>query len=59
MFRDDEFPEGLSHSEEHLKLRKELEDLRVRAEIFHENEEAIFGCNPDDIIRKTAHGRQF
>ena len=56
MYRDDEFPEGLSHSENHLKLRNELEELRVQAETFCDNEEMILGCKPDDIFRKTAHG---
>ena len=56
MFRDDELPEGLSHSEDHLKLRNDLEKLRVKAETFCNNGEMILGCNPDDIIRKTGHG---
>ena len=56
MLRDDEFPEELSHSEEHLKLRDDLEKLRLRAEIFCDNDTAVLGCEPDHIIRKVAHG---
>ena len=59
MFRDDEFPDGLSHSVEHLKLRADLEALRLKAKKFCDNEEAILGCNFDDIIRKTGHGTLF
>ena len=59
MFRDDEFPDGLSHSTEHLKLRDDLETLRLRAKKFCDNKEAILGCNFDDIIRKTGHGTFF
>ena len=59
MFRDDDFPEGLSHSQEHLKLRDDLEALRLRAETFCDNEEAILGCKFDDIIRKIGHGTLF
>ena len=56
MLRDDELPEGLSHAENHLKLRNDLEKLRIRAEMFCDNEQTVLGCKPDDIIRKIAHG---
>ena len=55
MYRDDEFPEGLSHSKDHLSLRSELEKLRVSVKKLHENDEILLGCRYDQIIRKTAH----
>ena len=58
MYRDDEFPEGLSHEEKHLKLRDDLEKLRVVAEKFCKNGEMVLGCSFDDLIRKTGHGRK-
>ena len=59
MYRDDELPEGLSHSVDHLKLRSDLERLRVHAGKLHENNEIKLGCRHDEILRKTAHGTKF
>ena len=55
LYRDDDFPDGLSHSQEREKLRDDLEKLRIIHEKFERAGKLKLGFDWKKLIRKVGH----